>query len=153
MNFLKEFRDFAVKGNMLDMAVGIVIGAAFTAIVSSMVDDIIMPPIGLVLGGVDFSDLFVKLRDGTPPGPYATLQAARDAGAVTWNVGNFINAMVKFTIVAFALFMVVKAVNNIRRLAEKEKKQEAAAPAVPPRDVVLLEEIRDLLARRDQSAG
>ncbi len=149
MNFLKEFRDFAVKGNMLDMAVGIVIGAAFTAIVSSMVDDIIMPPIGLVLGGVDFSDLFIKLRDGTPPGPYATLQAARDAGAVTWNVGNFINAMVKFTIVAFALFMVVKAVNNIRRLAEKEKKQEAAAPAVPPREVVLLEEIRDLLARRD----
>jgi large conductance mechanosensitive channel len=149
MNFLKEFRDFAVKGNMLDMAVGIVIGAAFTAIVSSMVDDIIMPPIGLVLGGVDFSDLFVKLRDGTPPGPYATLQAARDAGAVTWNVGNFINAMVKFTIVAFALFMVVKAVNNIRRMAEKEKKQEAAAPAVPPREVVLLEEIRDLLAKRN----
>jgi large conductance mechanosensitive channel len=150
MNFLKEFRDFAVKGNMLDMAVGIVIGAAFTTIVSSMVDDIIMPPIGLVLGGVDFSDLFVKLRDGTPPGPYATLQAARDAGAVTWNIGNFINALVKFTIVAFALFMVVKAVNNIRRLAEKEKKQEAAAPAVPPREVVLLEEIRDLLAGRAQ---
>jgi len=148
MNFLKEFRDFAVKGNMLDMAVGIVIGAAFTAIVSSMVDDIIMPPIGLVLGGVDFSDLFIKLRDGTPPGPYATLQAARDAGAVTWNVGNFINAMVKFTIIAFALFIVVKAVNNIRRMAEREKKQEAAAPAVPPREVVLLEEIRDLLAKR-----
>jgi large conductance mechanosensitive channel len=101
MNFLKEFRDFAVKGNMLDMAVGIVIGAAITAIVSSMVDD-----------------------------------------------GNFINALVKFTIVAFALFMVVKAVNNIRRMAEKEKKQEAAAPAVPPREVVLLEEIRDLLAKR-----
>jgi large conductance mechanosensitive channel len=148
MSFLKEFRDFAIKGNMLDMAVGIVIGAAFTTIVSSMVDDIITPPLGLILGGVDFSDLFVKLRDGNPPGPYQTLAAARAAGAVTWNVGLFLNACVKFAIVAFALFLVVKAVNNIRRMAEKEKKQEAAAPAVPPREVVLLEEIRDLLAKR-----
>jgi len=146
-NVLKEFRDFAVKGNMLDMAVGIVIGAAFTAIVSSMVDDILMPPIGLVLGGVDFSDLFLKMRDGTPPGPYATLQAARDAGAVTWNIGLFINALVKFVIIAFALFMVVKGINQIRRMAEK-KAEEPKAPAAPPREVVLLEEIRDLLAKR-----
>ena len=81
MSFLKEFRDFAIKGNMLDMAIGIVIGAAFTTIVSSMVDDIITPPLGLILGGVDFSDLFIKLRDGNPPGPYQTLAAARAAGA------------------------------------------------------------------------
>ncbi len=148
MSFLKEFRDFAIKGNMLDMAVGIVIGAAFTTIVSSMVDDIITPPLGLILGGVDFTDLFITLRNGTPEGPYQTLAAARAAGAVTWNVGLFLNACVKFAIVAFALFMVVKAVNNVRRLAEKERKQEAAAPAVPPREVVLLEEIRDLLAKR-----
>jgi large conductance mechanosensitive channel len=149
VSFFSEFRDFAVKGNMLDMAVGIVIGAAFTSIVSSMVDDIIMPPIGLVLGGVDFSDLFIKLRDGTPPGPYATLQAARDAGAVTWNVGNFINAMVKFTIIAFALFMVVKAVNNLRRMTEHKKAAEPPPPPPPPaREVLLLEEIRDLLAKR-----
>jgi len=148
MSFLKEFRDFAVKGNMLDMAVGIVIGAAFTTIVSSMVDDIIMPPIGLVLGGVDFSDLFIKLRDGSPPGPYMTLQAARDAGAVTWNIGNFINALVKFTIVAFALFIVVKAVNNLRRMAEQKKAEEPPPPAAPAPEVVLLEEIRDLLARK-----
>jgi len=146
-NVLKEFRDFAVKGNMLDMAVGIVIGAAFTAIVSSLVDDILMPPIGLVLGGVDFSDLFVKMRDGNPPGPYATIQAARDAGAVTWNIGLFINALVKFVIIAFALFMVVKGINQIRRMAEK-KAEEPKAPPAPPREVVLLEEIRDLLAKR-----
>lgn len=147
-NVLKEFRDFAVKGNMLDMAVGIVIGAAFTAIVSSLVDDILMPPIGLVLGGVDFSDLFLKMRDGTPPGPYATLQAARDAGAVTWNIGLFINALVKFVIIAFALFIVVKGINQLRRMAEKKKAEEPAAPSAPPREVVLLEEIRDLLAER-----
>ena len=144
--FLTEFRDFAVKGNMLDMAVGIVIGAAFTAIVSSMVDDILMPPLGLVLGGVDFSDLFVKLRDGNPPGPYATLAAARAAGAVTWNVGMFINAMVKFTIVALALFMVVKGINQVRAMAAK--KQAEAPPPAPSREVVLLEEIRDILARK-----
>lgn len=144
--FLAEFRDFAVKGNMLDMAVGIVIGAAFTGIVSSVVDDILMPPLGLLLGGVDFSDLFVKLRDGNPPGPYATLAMARDAGAVTWNVGLFVNALVKFTIIAFALFMVVKGINQIRKMAEK--KAADAPPPAPPREVVLLEEIRDILARR-----
>lgn len=151
--FLKEFRDFAVKGNMLDMAVGIVIGAAFTGIVSSIVDDILMPPLGLILGGVDFSDLFVKLRDGNPPGPYATLAAAREAGAVTWNVGLFINALVKFVIIAFALFMIVKAVNRLRQMAEREKRLEQAAPPVPPREVALLEEIRDLLARSPAPPG
>lgn len=140
---LKEFKEFALKGNMLDMAVGIVIGAAFGAIVSSMVDDIIMPPIGMLLGNTDFSELFVILKQGSPEGPYATVAAAKDAGAVTWNIGLFINAIIKFVIIAFALFVVVKGVNNLRR-----KEEEAAkAPAKPPRDIELLEEIRDLLKK------
>ncbi|MBA5779136.1 large conductance mechanosensitive channel protein MscL [Stappia sp. F7233] len=138
---LKEFKEFAMKGNMIDMAVGIVIGAAFSAIVSSMVDDIIMPPIGLLLGNVDFSEIFVVLKQGTPEGAYATVQAAKDAGAVTWNVGLFINAVIKFLIVAFALFIVVKMVNRLRRKEE----EKPAEPTAPPREEVLLEEIRDLL--------
>ncbi len=140
---LKEFREFAVKGNMVDMAVGIVIGAAFSAIVSSMVDDIIMPPIGLILGNIDFSQIFLILKQGTPEGPYATVEAAKEAGAVTWNIGLFINAVVKFLIVAFALFMIVKGVNNLRRKQEEAPK----APAAPPQEVVLLQEIRDLLKK------
>lgn len=140
---LKEFKEFAVKGNMLDMAVGIVIGAAFSAIVSSMVDDIIMPPIGLILGNVDFSELFVILKQGTPEGPYATVAAAKEAGAVTWNLGLFINAVIKFLIVAFALFMVVKGANRLRR----EKEEAPKAPPAPPQDIVLLTEIRDLLKK------
>ncbi|SDT94357.1 large-conductance mechanosensitive channel protein MscL [Stappia sp. ES.058] len=141
---LTEFKKFAVKGNMVDMAVGIVIGAAFAGIVSSLVDDVIMPPIGLLLGGVDFSELFLVLKSGATAGPYATVDAAREAGAVTWNFGLFINALVKFVIVAFALFIVVKGVNRLRQ-------KEEAAPAAPPapsRDQVLLEEIRDLLKAR-----
>ncbi|MEP4032037.1 large conductance mechanosensitive channel protein MscL [Roseibium polysiphoniae] len=137
---LKEFKEFAVKGNMVDMAVGIVIGAAFSAIVSSMVDDIIMPPVGLMLGNIDFSEMFLLLKQGTPEGPYATVDAAKEAGAVTWNIGLFINAIIKFVIVAFALFIVVKGVNNMRR-------KEEAAPAAPAKEVVLLEEIRDLLKK------
>ncbi|CUA95230.1 large conductance mechanosensitive channel protein MscL [Pannonibacter indicus] len=140
---LKEFKEFAVKGNMLDMAVGIVIGAAFSAIVSSMVDDIIMPPIGLILGNVDFSELFLVLKQGVPEGPYPTVDAAKAAGAVTWNLGLFVNAVVKFTIVAFALFIVVKGVNRLRR----EEKAMPAEPAKPPRQELLLEEIRDLLKK------
>ncbi|SUB00071.1 Large-conductance mechanosensitive channel [Pannonibacter phragmitetus] len=140
---LKEFKEFAVKGNMLDMAVGIVIGAAFSAIVSSMVDDIIMPPIGLILGNVDFSELFLVLKQGVPEGPYPTVDAAKAAGAVTWNLGLFVNAVVKFTIVAFALFIVVKGINRLRR----EEKTKPAEPAKPPRQELLLEEIRDLLKK------
>ena len=138
---LKEFKEFALKGNVLDLAVGIIIGAAFTAIVSSLVDDILMPPIGLATGGVDFSQLFVVLKgDGT----YNTIAQAKEAGAVTWNIGLFINAVIKFLIVAFSVFLVVKAINRLTR------KQEAKAPDVPKpsEDVVLLREIRDLLARR-----
>ncbi|WP_188478596.1 large-conductance mechanosensitive channel protein MscL [Stappia taiwanensis] len=141
---LQEFKKFAVKGNMIDMAVGIIIGAAFSTIVSSLVDDILMPPLGLVLGGVDFSDLFVVLKAGTTPGPYPTVEAAGEVGAVTWNIGLFVNAVIKFLIVAFALFMVVKSINKLRH-------KEAAAPAkpaAPPRNEVLLAEIRDLLKER-----
>ncbi len=132
---LNEFKKFALKGNMVDMAVGIVIGAAFGTIVSSLVDDIFMPPIGLLLGGVDFSDFFIVLKgDGT----YASVAEAKKAGAVTLNIGLFINACIKFLIVAFALFIVVKGMNNLKR-------KEEAAPSAPPKQEVLLTEIRDLL--------
>jgi len=141
---LKEFKEFAVKGNMIDMAVGIVIGAAFGAIVSSLVDDVIMPPIGLLIGGVDFSQLFLVLSEGTAPGPYLTIEAATAAGAVTWNLGLFINAIIKFLIIAFALFMVVKVVNRLRN----EKPAAPPEPPAPSREEVLLTEIRDLLKTR-----
>ncbi|MGW8268717.1 MAG: large-conductance mechanosensitive channel protein MscL [Longimicrobiales bacterium] len=141
---LKEFKEFAVKGNVLDMAVGIIIGAAFGTIVKSLVDDILMPPIGLLLGGVDFTDLFVTLSPGSVPGPYGTLAAAREAGAVTINYGLFVNGLISFLIVAFAVFMVVKSFNKL-------KAKEEAAPAPPPAppeptaEEKLLAEIRDLL--------
>ncbi|WP_152527840.1 large conductance mechanosensitive channel protein MscL [Lutibaculum baratangense] len=138
---IAEFRKFAVKGNMVDMAAGIIIGAAFGAIVSSLVDDIIMPPIGLLLGGVDFSQLFVVLNG---EGNFNTIAEARAAGAVTWNIGLFINAVIKFLIVAWAVFLLVRTMN---RLFVKQQVEPAAAPE-PPREVVLLEEIRDLLAKR-----
>jgi large conductance mechanosensitive channel len=139
---LKEFKEFALKGNALDMAVGIIIGAAFGAIVSSLVDDVIMPPIGLITGGVDFSQLFVVLKG---EGDYNTIAQAKEAGAVTWNVGLFINAIIKFVIVAFAVFLLVKGFN---RLMRKEEQKPAPPPPSPPEDVTLLREIRDLLARR-----
>ena len=142
---LKEFKEFAVKGNVLDMAVGIIIGAAFGTVVQSLVNDVLMPPIGIMLGGVDFTDLFLTLRQGTVPGPYATLEAAREAGAVTINYGVFVNSVISFLIVAFAVFMLVRSFNKLKR-------QEAAAvdvpPAAPPADVLLLSEIRDLLRQR-----
>ena len=111
---LKEFQKFAVRGNVVDMAVGIIIGGAFGTIVKSLVDDVIMPPIGLALGNVDFSDLFVTLREGSAPGPYETLAAAKQAGAVTLNFGLFGNAVLSFTIVAFAVFLLVKGVNRLK---------------------------------------
>ncbi len=140
---LKEFKQFALKGNVLDMAVGIIIGAAFGTVVQSLVNDVLMPPIGIMLGGVDFGDLFITLRQGTVPGPYVNLAAAGEAGAVTINYGVFLNAVISFVIVAFAVFMLVKSFNKL-------KTAEAAAPAAPPApaaDVVLLGEIRDLLKK------
>ena len=130
MSILKEFKEFAVKGNAVDMAVGIVIGAAFGKIIASLVADVIMPPIGVLVGGVDFTKLAVILKE-----------AVGDVHAVTLNYGNFIQSVVDFTIIAFAIFMMVKLINKL-------KKQEAAAPAVPPeptKEELLLTEIRDLL--------
>jgi len=114
---LKEFKEFAMRGNAMDMAVGIIIGAAFGAIVASLVADVIMPPIGLLLGKVDFSNLFVVLKSGEVAGPYATLAAAKQAGAVTLNYGTFINTIVSFLIIAFAVFLVVRQVNRLRAKA------------------------------------
>ncbi|MEO1066979.1 MAG: large conductance mechanosensitive channel protein MscL [Pseudomonadota bacterium] len=138
---LKEFKEFAIKGNMVDMAVGIVIGAAFGAIVSSLVDDVFMPVIGLIIGGIDFSNWFVPLGEGT----FATIEQAKEAGVATLNIGLFINAIIKFLIIAFALFMVVKAINAMKREAEEEPAPE---PAEPPAEEKLLSEIRDLLAKQ-----
>lgn len=119
---LEEFKKFAMRGNVVDMAVGIIIGAAFGAIVKSLVDDVIMPPIGMVLGNVDFANLFLVLKDGAAAaGPYASLDAAKKAGAVTLNYGVFINSVVSFTIVAFAVFMLVRTMNKL------EKHEEAPA--------------------------
>ncbi|HXC53388.1 MAG TPA: large-conductance mechanosensitive channel protein MscL [Candidatus Limnocylindrales bacterium] len=120
----KEFRDFAMRGNVVDMAVGIVIGAAFGKIVSSVVADVLMPPIGLLLGGVDFSNLYLVLKDGKRAGPYLALTDAQAAGAVTLNYGLFINQIISFIIVAFALFMVIKVMNRLKR----EQPAPAAAP-------------------------
>ncbi|RJP95594.1 MAG: large-conductance mechanosensitive channel protein MscL [Desulfobacteraceae bacterium] len=110
----KEFKAFAMRGNVVDMAVGIIIGGAFGTIVKSLVDDVLMPPIGLMLGGVDFSDLFVTLKQGATAGPYATLAIAKSAGAVTMNVGLFMNAVISFLIVAFAVFLLIKAINKLQ---------------------------------------
>ncbi|HJQ62647.1 MAG TPA: large conductance mechanosensitive channel protein MscL [Burkholderiales bacterium] len=140
---LKEFKEFAMRGNVVDMAVGIIIGAAFGRIVDSLVKDLIMPPIGLLLGKVDFSNLFVILKEGTTPGPYFTVDAAQKAGAVTFNYGMFINNVITFLIVAFAVFLLIRAINQLRR---KEEDKPAAPPA-PPEEVVLLREIRDALKR------
>jgi large conductance mechanosensitive channel len=116
---LKEFRDFAVRGNVVDLAVGFILGAAFTTIVKSLVSDIIMPPIGLLLGGRDFSNMFVLLKDGEPAGPYVALADAQAAGAITMNFGLFIDAVIAFIIVAFILFLIVKWINKAKANAEK----------------------------------
>ncbi len=141
---LKEFKEFAVKGNVVDMAVGIIIGAAFGTIVKSLVDDVIMPPIGMLLGGVDFTDLFVVLKEGAAAAPYATLEAAKAAGAVTINLGLFFNTVFSFVIVAFSVFVLVKQINKFKKVEEAKP----AAPAAPSKEEVLLTEIRDLLAKK-----
>ena len=140
---LKEFKEFAVKGNVVDMAVGIIIGAAFGKIVDSLVKDVIMPPIGLILGKVDFSNLFVVLKAGAQAGPYLSVDAAQKAGAVTFNYGLFINTTISFVIVAFAVFLLVRAINRMKR----EEEQKPAAPAPTPEEIVLLREIRDTLKK------
>jgi large conductance mechanosensitive channel len=137
---LKEFREFAMRGNVVDMAVGIIIGAAFGKIVTSLVNDVVMPPIGLLMGKVNFSNLFINISGQD----YATLAAATEAGAPVIKYGLFINTVLDFVIVAFAIFMVIRAMNRM-------KKQQAAAPAPPPSpsaEEKLLAEIRDLLKSR-----
>lgn len=120
----KEFKEFAMKGNVVDMAVGIIIGGAFGTIIKSLVDDVIMPPIGLLMGNVDFSNLFITLQEGTMAGPYATVAAAKEAGAVTMNYGIFSNSVISFLIVAFAVFMLIRSINKLKR-------EEEAPPAEP----------------------
>ena len=134
----REFREFAMRGNVVDLAVGIILGAAFTTIVNSLVNDLIMPPLGLAIGGIDFSNFFVTLKGGS----YPTLEAAKAAGAVTVNYGLFINAVIRFVIVAFAIFILVRQINRLQR---QEAKEAPTAPPMPPREEVLLTEIRDLL--------
>lgn len=137
MGILKEFKEFAVRGNVIDMAVGIIIGTAFTGIVKALVDGVIMPPLGLMLGGVDFSQLFINLSETE----YATLAEATAAAAPVIQYGAFIQTVVDFTIVAIAVFLMVKAINSLK------KKEEAAVPAAPAEDIVLLREIRDSLKK------
>jgi large conductance mechanosensitive channel len=141
---LKEFREFIARGNVMDLAVGIVIGAAFTGIVNSFVKDILTPIIG-IFGTANFSDRFVVLKQGTVAGPYTSVDAASKAGAVTLNYGNFLTALINFLIVAFALFLVVKAANRIKGRLEPIFPNEPAAPPEPTKEEVLLTEIRDLL--------
>lgn len=141
----KEFKEFSLKGNVVDLAVGVVIGGAFGGIVTSLVSDVVMPPIGLLIGGVDFSNLFVVLKAGAhAPEPYASLAAAKAAGAVTLNLGVFLNTVINFLIIACAIFVVVKVINRLRR----QEAPPPPPPAAPPRSEVLLEEIRDLLKSR-----
>ena len=136
---IKEFREFIERGNVIELAVAFVMGVAFNAIIKSLVNDIIMPVVGLITGGVDFANRFIVLGAGK----FATLAEAQEAGAATLNYGVFINAIIEFLIIAFVLFMVVRTYNNM-----KKKEEEApAAPAAPPRQEVLLEEIRDALKK------
>ncbi len=141
MSMVQEFKQFAMKGNVMDMAIGIIIGGAFGKIVSSLVTDVLMPPIGKLMGGVDFANLFVTLDSAK--GTFKTLAEAKAAGVATINYGIFINTVIDFTIVAFAIFMMMKGMNSMRK--KEEAKPEA--PAEPSADVKLLTEIRDLLKK------
>ncbi len=140
MGLLKEFKEFAMRGNVIDMAVGIVIGGAFGKIVSSLVGDVIMPLVGKITGGVNFSDKFISL-DGNE---YASIAKAKEAGGAYLAYGSFVQTIVDFLIVAFAIFVVIKIMNSMKNRFEKEKQ---AAPAAPPEDIVLLREIRDALKK------
>jgi len=137
---LEEFKKFAMRGSVVDLAIGVIIGAAFGKIVDSLVKDLIMPPVGLLLGKVDFANLFWVLRDGAPPGPYLTVEAAQKAGAVTLNYGVFINTCIGFVIVAFAVFLLIRAINRLQAA-------ETAEPPPTAEEVLLLREIRDSLKK------
>ena len=137
---LEEFKKFAMRGSVVDLAIGVIIGAAFGKIVDSLVKDLIMPPVGLLLGKGDFANLFWVLRDGAPPGPYLTVEAAQKAGAVTLNYGVFINTCIGFVIVAFAVFLLIRTINRMQAA-------EMAEPPPTAEEVLLLREIRDSLKR------
>lgn len=142
---IEEFKKFILKGNVMDMAVGIIIGAAFGTVVKSFVDDLLMPPIGMLLGGVDFSNLFWVIKEGATAAPYATVEAAAEAGAVTINIGQFINNCLSLLIVGFAVFLLVKSVNKMQ---EANAEEEAAADPEPSAEETLLGEIRDILKQK-----
>lgn len=143
---LEEFKKFALKGNMVDLAIGFILGGAFGTIVKSLVNDVIMPPIGLLMGGVDFSNLFINLSD-VELAAGTTVEAAAEAGAVTLNYGAFINNCISFLILAVVLFFIVKAINTAKEKLAKQEEEAAAAPAEPAAQEVLLGEIRDLLKK------
>lgn len=145
MGLIKEFRDFAIRGNVVDMAVGIIIGAAFTSVVNSLVNDVLMPPLGMLTGGLDFSDKKFVLKEAVTAADVAAGAAAKEAPAVALNWGLFINSVISFVIVAFAVFILVKAVNKARAMAEREKKEQVEPAAPPPPELAVLTEIRDLL--------
>lgn len=131
MSLMGEFKRFALRGNLIDLAVGFTVGAAFTGIARSLVNDILMPPVGLLLGRSDFSDLFVLLRAGEPPPPYATLAEAQEAGAVTLNLGLFVNSVIAFLLVALAMFLVIRGMNRIERELERDSGAGEAVPEEP----------------------
>ncbi len=137
----KDFKEFALRGNVVDMAVGIIIGVAFGTIIKSLVADVLMPPIGLLLGDVDFSNLYAIIKDTAAAAPYASLADAKEAGAITINYGIFINNIISFVIVAFAVFMVIRNLNRLK----KEEEEAPAPPPEPSKEETLLAEIRDLL--------
>lgn len=143
---IKEFKDFIARGNVMDMAVGIIIGAAFTAIVTSLVGDLINPIIGIITGGTDFSGHYVVLKGDAPEG--ASLQAARDAGAAVFAYGAFLSAVINFLIIAFVVFLLVKGVNKIKEAAVREEREEMPGAPAGPTQEELLSQIRDLLAER-----
>lgn len=148
MGFIKEFKEFAMKGNVMDMAIGVIIGGAFGKIVTSLVNDVLMPVISKVTGGVSFTDLFVYLGDGECP--YKTLAQATEAGAPVLAYGNFIQTTVDFLIIAFCIFLMIKLINKASNLRKKQEEEVAAAPAEPEptKEEVLLTEIRDLLKQK-----
>lgn len=127
----KEFKAFIARGNALDMAIGIIIGAAFGKIVDSLVKDIIMPPLGFLLGGVDFSNFFITIKQGTPPAPYLSLEAAKQAGAVTLNIGLFINTLISFLIIAFSIFILLKIISKLKNLAHLEEEKAPTTKQCP----------------------
>ena len=142
MSLVKEFKDFAMRGNVMDMAVGVIIGGAFGKIVSSLVDDIIMPLVGKLTGGIDFTNLFINLGSEH----YDTLAAAKEAGAAVFAYGSFIQNIVNFLIIAFCIFMMIKGINKL----SKKKEEEPAAPPAPSKEEVLLTEIRDILKNQNK---